>query len=202
MIFVVGFGAFFWFLVIRPAAASTEIDVIKNALSQAYIALDCLLLLMLGVLLLAGAGSPSGRRVPLLAVGRFRHHVSRRHVLVGGEDQRRLPARRASGRVVCCVLRADGSGGARANARAASVPQRGHPNSSRAVTALRSDAHRLLVLVSFTRGDIGSPATRDDHGRFRAHVARDGAAGAGSARRRVDARAPRRAHGRGRATPR
>lgn len=71
MILVVGFGAFFWFLVIRPAASSTEIDVIKNALSQAYIALNCILLLTLGVLLLAGVGNPTGRRVSLLLLVGF-----------------------------------------------------------------------------------------------------------------------------------
>ena len=71
MILVVGFGAFFWFLVIRPAASRTEIDVIKNALSQTYIALSCILLLTLGVLLLAGARGPSGRRVPLLLLAGF-----------------------------------------------------------------------------------------------------------------------------------
>jgi len=71
MILVVGFGAFFWFLVIRPAASVTEIDVIKNALSQTYLALNCVLLLTLGVLLLAGAGNPGGRRVPLLLLVGF-----------------------------------------------------------------------------------------------------------------------------------
>ena len=56
-IFVVGFGAFFWFLVIRAAASGTEVDLLKQALSLAYIALDCVLVLMLGVLLLARAGT-------------------------------------------------------------------------------------------------------------------------------------------------
>ena len=54
MILVVGFGAFFWFLVIRPAGTGSEINVIKNVLSQTYLALNCILLLTLGVLLLAG----------------------------------------------------------------------------------------------------------------------------------------------------
>jgi hypothetical protein len=65
-ILVVGFGAFFWFLIIHPAASSGEVDVLKNALSQTYIALSCILVLALGVLLLAGAGNAVGRRVPLL----------------------------------------------------------------------------------------------------------------------------------------
>ena len=66
VILVAGFGAFFWFLIIRPAASSTEIDVLKNALSQTYIALNCILVLTLGVLLLAGVDNTSGRRVSLL----------------------------------------------------------------------------------------------------------------------------------------
>ena len=65
-ILVVGFGAFFWYLIIRPAAVHTEIDVLKNALSQIYIGLNCLLVLTLGVLLLAGAGTAIGRRIALL----------------------------------------------------------------------------------------------------------------------------------------
>jgi diguanylate cyclase (GGDEF)-like protein/PAS domain S-box-containing protein len=65
-VLVAGFGAFFWFLIIRPAAASVEIDLLKYTLSQAYIALNCVLVLALGVLLLAGAGNRSLRSVPLL----------------------------------------------------------------------------------------------------------------------------------------
>jgi diguanylate cyclase (GGDEF)-like protein/PAS domain S-box-containing protein len=67
-IFVVGFGAFFWFLVIRPAAAAAEIDFIKQALSQSYLALNCVLLLAFGILLLTDA---SNQRVPLLLLGGF-----------------------------------------------------------------------------------------------------------------------------------
>jgi diguanylate cyclase (GGDEF)-like protein/PAS domain S-box-containing protein len=65
-VLVAGFGAFFWFLIVRPASASTEIDMLKFTLSQAYIALNCVLVLSLGVLLLAGAGNRSLRSVPLL----------------------------------------------------------------------------------------------------------------------------------------
>ena len=61
-IFVVGFGAFFWFLVIRPAASATEVDLLRQALSLGYAALDCVLLLMLG----SAACCTGGRRVPLL----------------------------------------------------------------------------------------------------------------------------------------
>ena len=65
-VLVTGFGAFFWFLIIRPASSSTEVDLIKYTLSQIYIALNCVLVLALGVLLLAGAGNKNVRSVPLL----------------------------------------------------------------------------------------------------------------------------------------
>src|SRR6202789_1040240 len=62
---VVGFGAFFWFLVIRPAASATFADFFKQMLSQVYTGLDCLLLLIFGVLLLTGAGKAGARRIAL-----------------------------------------------------------------------------------------------------------------------------------------
>ncbi|MBS0389289.1 MAG: hypothetical protein JSR15_12500, partial [Proteobacteria bacterium] len=65
-VLVAGFGAFFWFLIIRPAASSTELDMLKYTLSQLYIALNCVLVLALGVLLLAGTGTRGARNVPLL----------------------------------------------------------------------------------------------------------------------------------------
>src|SRR5262249_23673767 len=67
-IFVVGFGTFFWFLVVHPTAAHTETDALKQGLSQAYASLDCVVLLMLGVLLLTGARE---RRIPLLLMTGF-----------------------------------------------------------------------------------------------------------------------------------
>ena len=70
-IFVVGFGAFFWFLVIRPATLHVEIDFLKQALSLAYLGLDCVVLLILGVLVLTGAGNAGGWRVPLLLLSGF-----------------------------------------------------------------------------------------------------------------------------------
>jgi len=70
-IFVVGFGAFFWFLVLRPVAAGAQVDLLKEALSLAYLGLDCVMLLMLGVLLITSTGSAGGRRVPALLLGGF-----------------------------------------------------------------------------------------------------------------------------------
>ncbi len=70
-ILMLGFGAFFWFFVIAPAAAADrDPDVIKYVLSQSYIALNCLMLLAFGILLMhAGAGSIARRTLVLLTVG-------------------------------------------------------------------------------------------------------------------------------------
>ena len=67
-IFVVGFGTFFWFLVIHPATGHTSLDVLKQGLSEAYAGLDCVVLLLLGVLLLTGVEEP---RIPLLLMAGF-----------------------------------------------------------------------------------------------------------------------------------
>jgi len=67
-ILVIGFGAFFWFLVIRPADLHDEVGTLKQGLSEVYAGLDCLLLLVLGVRLLTGAAD---RRIPLLLITGF-----------------------------------------------------------------------------------------------------------------------------------
>lgn len=67
-IFVIGFGTFFWFLVNHPATGHTPIDVLKAWIGEAYAGLDCVVLLLLGVLLMTGA---EGRRVPLLLMAGF-----------------------------------------------------------------------------------------------------------------------------------
>ena len=67
-ILVIGFGAFFWFLVVRPADVHGAVGTLKQGLSEAYAGLDCLLLLVLGVRLLTGAAD---RRIPLLLITGF-----------------------------------------------------------------------------------------------------------------------------------
>jgi diguanylate cyclase (GGDEF)-like protein/PAS domain S-box-containing protein len=70
-ILMLGFGAFFWFFVIAPAAAADrDPDVIKYVLSQSYIALNCLMLLAFGILLMhAGMGAIARRTLILLTIG-------------------------------------------------------------------------------------------------------------------------------------
>jgi diguanylate cyclase (GGDEF)-like protein/PAS domain S-box-containing protein len=69
--FVVGFGAFFWFLVVHPAVFNTNVNLFKEGLSQAYVALDCIVLLMLGVLLLTGAGNARSSSIHALLLAGF-----------------------------------------------------------------------------------------------------------------------------------
>ncbi len=70
-ILMLGFGAFFWFFVIGPSAsADRDPDVIKYVLTQTYIALNCLVLLAFGVLLMhAGTGAIARRTLILLTIG-------------------------------------------------------------------------------------------------------------------------------------
>jgi diguanylate cyclase (GGDEF)-like protein/PAS domain S-box-containing protein len=67
-IFILGFGTFFWFLVIHPSTGHTSVDALKEGLSEAYASLDCVVLLMLGVLLLTGVEQ---RRIPLFLMAGF-----------------------------------------------------------------------------------------------------------------------------------
>ena len=70
-ILMLGFGAFFWFFVIAPtSAAERDPDVVKYVLTQGYIALNCIMLLAFGVLLMHAGGGPIHRRtLVLLTIG-------------------------------------------------------------------------------------------------------------------------------------
>jgi diguanylate cyclase (GGDEF)-like protein/PAS domain S-box-containing protein len=159
-ILVVGFGAFFWFLIIHPASLNGELDVLKNALSQTYIALSCVLVLAFGVLLLAGAGNAAGRRVPLLLsfgfaamfLGDILWSVAKigGHYL-SGDLQDMLY-------VACYVPMAfAGREQMRVSSRAGTERSASLPLAQSLPYASMLTA--FLVLVFFTRGDIGSPAT-------------------------------------------
>jgi diguanylate cyclase (GGDEF)-like protein/PAS domain S-box-containing protein len=66
LIFALGFGALFWFLVIRPTAAVNLVHSIGPFLTQLYLGLDCTLLLLLGVVVLSRRNaSPWSRRASL-----------------------------------------------------------------------------------------------------------------------------------------
>jgi diguanylate cyclase (GGDEF)-like protein/PAS domain S-box-containing protein len=160
-IFVAGFGAFFWFLVIRPATLHVEVDFLKQALSLAYLGLDCVLLLMLGVLVLTGAGSAGGWRIPLLLLSGFAIMFLgdilwslakvRGYYLPGGfQDVLYL----------ACYLPVAAAG--RAQMRSIAAPARTVSNTSDALARSLPYAAMLaafLVLVYLARGDIRGPST-------------------------------------------
>ncbi len=160
-IFVVGFGAFFWFLVIRPAALHTEVDFLKQALSLAYLGLDCIVLLMLGVLLLAGGGHAGGRRVPLLLLGGFATmfigDILWSLAKVRGYY---LPGQFQDVLYLCCYVPLAAAG--RVQMRTIAAPARAVSSTSDALARSLPYGAMLaafLVLVYFARGDIGGPAT-------------------------------------------
>ena len=69
-ILLLGFGAFFWFLVISPTAdAQRDPNALKYVLAQSYIALNCLMLLACGVLLMHSGATPIRRRALMLLAG-------------------------------------------------------------------------------------------------------------------------------------
>jgi diguanylate cyclase (GGDEF)-like protein/PAS domain S-box-containing protein len=160
-IFMVGFGAFFWFLVIRPASSGTEIDFVKQALSQTYVALNCVVVLSLGVLLLAGAGNASGRRIPLLLlVGfatMFLGDILWALAKVGGYY---LPGGLQDVLYLACYVPL--AAAARSQLQATDTPIRTAATKADSVVQLLPYAAMLtafLVLVYSTRGEIGGPAT-------------------------------------------
>ena len=159
-IFVVGFGAFFWFLVIRPAASGTEIDFVKQTLSQTYVALNCVVVLAFGVLLLAGAGSAGRRIALLLLVGfamMFLGDILWALAKVGGSY---LPGGIQDVLYLACYMPLAAAAHEQLRATATPIP----------AVATKADSMvqwlpyaamltAFLVLVYSTRGDIGGPAT-------------------------------------------
>ncbi len=154
-IFIVGFGAFFWFLVIRPAASATELDFLRQALSLGYAALDCVLLLMLGMLLLTG-----GRRVPLLLLTGFAT-MFLGDILWSLAKVRGyyLPGQFQDVLYLCCYVPIAIAG--REQMRTLGAPVRSMSSTSDALARSLPYAAMLaafLVLVYFSRSNIGGPA--------------------------------------------
>ena len=185
-IFVVGFGAFFWFLVIRPANAHTEVDAFKQGLSQAYAGLDCVVLLLLGVLLLTGA---EGRRVPLLLMAGFAI-MFLADILwsVAKISGYYMPGDLQDVLYLICYVPMAAAG--REQMRISQRPTWVQSYNSDALTRTLPYAAMLtafLVLVYFTRDRYRWTGRPDDHGRLQPDPAFDGAAEPGSARRRTRA---------------
>jgi diguanylate cyclase (GGDEF)-like protein/PAS domain S-box-containing protein len=160
-IFVIGFGAFFWFLVVEPAAIHAQLGVLKEALSEAYLSLDSFCLLLFGVLLLTGSGSAGGWRIPLLVLTCFATMFLgdiiwslgkvRGYYLPGGVQD-----------VLYLVSYLPMTVAARAQMRAVAIPAR---ETSRISGSLARSmpyaamAAAFLVLIYLSRGGLGGQAT-------------------------------------------
>jgi diguanylate cyclase (GGDEF)-like protein/PAS domain S-box-containing protein len=160
-IFVVGFGAFFWFLVVQPAAIHADLGLLKEALSEAYLALDSFCLLLFGVLLLTGSDNANGWRIPLLLLTGFATMFLgdilwslakvRGYYLPGGlQDVLYL----------ACYLPITAA--AREQMRAATVPARQVSRTSGALARsmpYAAMAAAFLVLIYISGGGLGGKAT-------------------------------------------
>ncbi len=157
-ILILGFGAFFWFFVIRPSAAGNDTDVLKYALTQTYIAMNCLMVMAFGVLLMNAAGGPLRRRtLALLTLGfstMFLADIVWAMSKVTGEY---LPGGLSDAIYLSCYV---------GLAAAAREQLRGGPLPVGAPTGGLGQAMpyiamlvSFLVLVYFTRGDASDPAT-------------------------------------------
>ncbi|HEY3783799.1 MAG TPA: EAL domain-containing protein [Steroidobacteraceae bacterium] len=160
-IFVVGFGAFFWFLVIRNTVLVTEVDFLKQALTLAYAALDCVLLLMLGVLLLAGAGSVGSRRIALLLLfgiaAMFLSDVLWSLAKMRGYY---LPGQFQDVLYLCWYVPVAAAGRQQMRSRSDSELTMSSTSDSLARSLpYASVLAAFLVLVCLSRGEIGGPAT-------------------------------------------
>jgi diguanylate cyclase (GGDEF)-like protein/PAS domain S-box-containing protein len=160
-ILVVGFGAFFWFLLIRPAAASGEVDVLKNALSQIYVALNGLVVLTLGLLLLAPAGTAIGRRVAvLLSIGFATMFLGDILWSVAKISGHYLSGDLQDVMYVACYLPLAFAG--REQMRLAANTDIKESRASAPLAQVLPYAAMLtafIVLAAMTRSDLGSPAT-------------------------------------------
>ncbi len=159
-IFVVGFGAFFWFLVVHPAALRAEVNLLKEGLSQAYVALDCLILLLLGVLLLTRDGEARIPRIhALLASGfalLFLADIIWSLAKIRGDY---LPGGWLNVLYLCCYVPVAAAGREQLASFGTPVrPMRKKPDAlSRSLPSAAMLA-AFAVLIYFNRGDIRGPA--------------------------------------------
>jgi diguanylate cyclase (GGDEF)-like protein/PAS domain S-box-containing protein len=160
-IFVIGFGAVFWFLVVQPAAMHAQPGILKEALSEAYLALDSLCLLIFGVLLLTGSGRAGGWRISLLLLigvaTMFLGDIFWSLEKVRGYY---LPGGLQDVLYLSCYLPIAAAG--REQMRAVAMPGRGTSRTSGALARsmpYTAMAAAFLVLIYISRGGLGGQAT-------------------------------------------
>jgi diguanylate cyclase (GGDEF)-like protein/PAS domain S-box-containing protein len=160
-IFVVGFGAAFWFLVVQPAAIHAQLGILKEALSEAYLALDSLCLLMLGVLLLTGSSNAGGWRIPLLLLTGFATmFIGDIFWSLGKVRGYYLPGGVQDVLYLACYLPMAAAG--REQMRAITLPARETSRTSGALARsmpYAALAAAFLVLIYLSRGGLGGQAT-------------------------------------------
>jgi diguanylate cyclase (GGDEF)-like protein/PAS domain S-box-containing protein len=160
-ILIIGMGTFFWFLAIRHAASDTEVDVIKHALTQTYLAFNCIVQLTLGVLLLTCVDNREGRRVPvLLGIGFSTMFLADIMWSVAKVSGSYLPG--ALQDVLYVGFHLPLAAAARAQMRLPKPGVRSDASTSDSLVQSLPYAALLtafLLLVIFTRGDIGGPGT-------------------------------------------
>ena len=160
-IFVVGFGAFFWFLVVQPAAMHAQLGILKEALSEAYLSLDSLCLLGFGVLLLTGSGTAGGWRIPLLLLTSFATmFLGDIFWSLGKVRGYYLPGGVQDVLYLACYLPLAAAG--RAQMRAVATAAREISRTSGALARslpYAAMAAAFLVLIYLSRGGLGGQAT-------------------------------------------
>jgi diguanylate cyclase (GGDEF)-like protein/PAS domain S-box-containing protein len=161
-IFVIGFGAVFWYLVVEPAAIHANLGILKEALSEAYLALDSFSLLLLGVLVLSGSGS--GWRIPLLLLGGFATMFLADIIWsLGKVNGYYVPGGLQDVLYLSCYVPL--AAAARAQVKAVEVTRPARVSSRTSGSLARSMpyaamAAAFLVLIYLSRGGLGGQATR------------------------------------------
>ena len=160
-IFVIGFGAFFWYLVVEPAAMHAQLGILKEALSEAYLALDSFCLLVFGVLLLTGSGNAGGWRIPLLLLTGFATMFLADIIWsLGKVNGYYVPGGVQDIIYLSCYLPLTAAG--RAQMRAVATPVRETSRTSGALgrsIPYAAMAAAFLVLIYLSRGGLGGQAT-------------------------------------------
>ena len=160
-IFVIGFGAFFWYLVVEPAAMHAQLGILKEALSEAYLALDSFCLLVFGVSLLTGSSDDGGWRTPLLLlVGFATMFLGDIFWSLGKVRGYYMPGGVQDVIYLICYLPMTAAG--REQMRALGMPRRETSRTSGALARsmpYAAMAAAFLVLIYLSRGGLGGQAT-------------------------------------------
>ena len=160
-ILVLGFGAFFWFFVIRPSVASGEADIIKYALTQTYIGLNCLMVMAFGMLLIAGGGGPLRRRtLVLLTLGFATMFLADIVWAMSKVTGNYLPGGISDAVYLSCYVMLGAAAREQIRGTVRHITERGVLDNVLAQgLPYAAMLVSFLVLVYFTRGDVSDPAT-------------------------------------------